>query len=79
MKKNKNLILLVIFLFVFAQGFAQTENQQKSQSIDYYKLGKVVPCKLIFKNGDILEKKIKYDNPEDLKKLLFISLGRVSF
>ncbi|MFC2151177.1 hypothetical protein ACFLSE_01505 [Bacteroidota bacterium] len=69
MKTAVKLLLPLILSIFFVRGYAQTENQQNSQSINFSKLGNVVPGKLIFKNGDILEKKIKYDNPEDLKKL----------
>jgi hypothetical protein len=69
MKTIVKLLLPVVLLAFFINAYGQTENQQKSQSINFGKLESVVPGKLIFKNGDILERRIKYNNPEELKKL----------
>ena len=69
MKKLQSFLFLTLLASFLYPGFGQTENQQNSQSIDFNKLGKVVPGKVIYKNGKIEEYDIKYDNPEDLIKL----------
>lgn len=48
---------------------AQTENQKNSQSIDYSRLGTMVPGELVFKDGTVRKARILYANPSDLIKL----------
>jgi hypothetical protein len=69
MKRTMKLLSTIALLTFVINVFGQTENQEKSRSIEYVKLNRYVDGKLFFKNGDVLERTIKYDNPEELKKL----------
>jgi len=70
MKEGAKIFLLLLILVLPGfQSWGQTDNQKNSQSIDYNRLGTMVPGELAFKDGKVKKARILYDNPVDLIKL----------
>jgi len=72
MSNPTNTLRWLIPLFLAAQtnlAFSQTDNQKNSQSIDFAKLGSMVPGELVYKDGTIRKAYILYANPSELIRL----------
>jgi hypothetical protein len=69
MKTLNKLLVFIIMVVLVLPVLGQTDNQNNATSINFSKLETIVPGKFYYKDGTVKDQMIKYQNPEDLKKL----------